>query len=187
MTACGGEPPLKALAADATILAFGDSLTFGKGVSENSSYPSILAKMSGRTVINAGLSGEVSGAGLNRLPGLLDKHKPDLLVLIHGGNDLLRRHNPAQTEKNLESMIDLARQREIDVVMLGVPVPGLVLSPAKLYKRLATKTATPIDEDAIADILQYPSNKSDAVHPNAAGYKMLAEDVYELLQDSGAL
>jgi len=71
--------------------------------------------------------------------------------------------------------------------MMGVPKPGLLLSPAEFYEQVATQTNTPADLDAIADILQYPANKSDAVHPNATGYRMLAERVEELIREEGGL
>lgn len=184
---CGGETRLKPLPKNAVILAFGDSLTFGTGVSKQQSYPSLLESSIGRTVINAGIPGEVSKDGLARLPGLLDKHRPALLILIHGGNDLLRRQSSKMTNDNLKAMVRQAQDRDIDVVMVGVPRPGLLLSPAGFYEEVANDTNTPIDLDAIADILQYPANKSDAVHPNAIGYRMLAESVETLIRDEGGL
>ena len=178
---------MKGLSSEATILAFGDSLTYGTGASRSSSYPSVLEELSGRRVVNAGIPGEVSSAGLARLPAVLDEHNPDLMVLIHGGNDMLRRQNLRSAASNLEAMIEVARSRDVGVVMVGVPKPGLILSPAPFYEEVATRTGTPIDADAIADVLQYPANKSDAVHPNADGYRQLAEAVFDLLQDAGAL
>lgn len=187
LAGCGGSQQLSPLPRDAVILAFGDSLTYGTGASRSSSYPSVLAQMTGYKVINAGVPGEVTAVGLQRLPGMLEAHDPDLVVLIHGGNDMLRRQNRAAAAKNIEAMIALIRERNAQVVMLGVPQPGLILSTADFYEQVAESTATPIDADALADILQYASNKSDTVHPNASGYRMLAEAVHELLEDNGAL
>jgi lysophospholipase L1-like esterase len=185
--ACSEQGRLQPLAADAVILAFGDSLTYGKGASRNSSYPAVLQKLTGRTVINAGISGELSKEGLQRLPALLDNHRPALLILTHGGNDMLRRHNLAIAADNLRAMIAMARGKGIDVVMLGVPNPGLLLSPAQFYETVAAETGVPADLDVISDVLQYPANKSDAVHPNAMGYRIMAERIVELLEDEGAL
>ena len=187
LAACSGPPSLKPLSKNATILAFGDSLTYGTGTTPTQSYPATLEALTGRRVINAGVPGEVSADGLKRLPGLLAEHKPDLLILIHGGNDMLRKRNLAAASNNIRAMIEMSRAKSIPVVMLAVPNPTLILSPAKFYEALAEDIQVPIDVDAISDILQYPGNKSDAVHPNAKGYRMLAERVTELLQTSGAL
>ena len=88
LAACG-EPGFRPLAAGETILAFGDSLTEGRGVNPAQSYPSVLASLSGHPVINGGVSGELSRAGRARLPGLLAEHRPALVILLEGGNDIL--------------------------------------------------------------------------------------------------
>ena len=75
---------LSPLSSDATILAFGDSLTHGTGANNGEDYPTLLTKLTNINVINAGVPGEVSSKGLERLPALLDEHNPDLLILIHG-------------------------------------------------------------------------------------------------------
>ena len=126
---------------------------------------------------DAGVPGEVAATGLSRLPGLLQQHQPDLVVLIHGGNDMLRRQNRSHAADNLRSMIGLARDSGADVVLLGVPQPALILRTATFYTDVAESTGTPLDGDVLADILQYTSNKSDPVHPNSRGCRMLAEAV----------
>ena len=84
LAACG-EPGFKPLAAGETILAFGDSLTEGRGVNPAQSYPSVLASLNGHPVINGGVSGELSRAGRVRLPGLLAEHRPALVILLEVG------------------------------------------------------------------------------------------------------
>ncbi len=188
LAACGGSSnSLTPLSNDATILAFGDSLTFGTGTTPDKSYPAVLQELSGRKVINAGVPGELSAEGLVRLPGLLEEHDPDLLVLIHGGNDMLRKKNLDKAAENLKSMINLSRSKGVQVVMMAVPNPTLILSPAEFYEVVAEETGVPIETDAIADVLQFPANKSDTVHPNAKGYRQMAERLYALLQDYKAL
>ncbi len=188
LTACGGPSnSLTPLADDATILAFGNSLTFGSGTTRDKSYPAVLQELSGRKVINAGIPGELSTAGLARLPELLEEHSPDLLILIHGGNDMLRKKNLGKAAENLKAMIRLAQSKGIQVAMMAVPNPTLILSPAEFYETVAEETGVPIEVDAIADILQFPGNKSDAAHPNAKGYRKMAERLYALLQDHQAL
>ena len=100
---------------------------------------------------------------------------------------MLRKKNLDVATENLRQMINISRSRDVPVVMMGVPNPTLILSPADFYEQVAEEMEVPIEVDAIADILQYPANKSDTVHPNAKGYRMMAESLQQLLQDTGAL
>ena len=184
---CGKAPRLSPLPSDATILAFGDSLTFGTGATEAESYPAQLATLVGRPVVRAGVPGEVSGDGLARLPETLDEHQPRLLVLLHGGNDFLRRLPKSRTADNVRAMIRLARDRGIDVVLIGTPEPGITVTSAEFYGEAAKEFGIPYEDAVIGRILRTPSQKSDPIHPNAAGYRVLAERVAELLRASGAI
>ena len=188
LTACSSPSnSLNHLGKDDVILAFGDSLTYGTGVSADQSYPAVLSQLIQRQVIRSGVPGELSVDGLERLPGVLQDHRPALMILIHGGNDILRKKDLNKTVENLRSMIELARTNGTQVVMMSVPNPTLILSPAAFYEPLAKEMNVPIAIGDIADILQHPSNKSDAVHPNAKGYRMMAERLSDLLQKNGAL
>jgi lysophospholipase L1-like esterase len=189
LTACDKPAPVfDKISEDATILAFGDSLTYGTGASQDADYPNILSEMSGHEVINAGIPGEITRNGLKRLPALLDQLQPELLILIHGGNDLLRKIPHQQTLSNLEQMIDEAQQRNINVVMLGVPKPSLLLfDSAGIYQKIAEQQQIPIDLETMPDILSSNEFKSDTVHPNDQGYQIMAEKIFNLLVDTGAL
>ncbi|WP_210396851.1 arylesterase [Motiliproteus sediminis] len=188
LTACSDDAPrLAPLSPGARVLAFGDSLTFGTGASAEHSYPAQLAQLTGLNLIRSGVPGEVSADGLARLPGELDTHQPQLLLLCHGGNDLLRKRDKGQLKANLRAMVQLARDRGIQVVLIGVPKLGLLLSPEPLYAELAEEMALPFEAEALSDILADNSLKSDAIHPNAAGYRALAERLQQLLKNSGAL
>ena len=189
LSACDKPAPVfEKLSADAVILAFGDSLTYGSGASQNADYPAILNALSSHEIINAGIPGEISKNGLNRLPDLLDEYQPELLILIHGGNDMLRRIPQQQTSDNLKQMINEARLRNIKVVLLGVPEFNLfLLSSAEFYQQVADEQKVPIDLETLPKILSTNSLKSDAIHPNNEGYRLMAENIYRLLVDSGAL
>ena len=187
LVGCGDSQQLPPLARNAVILSFGDSLTQGEGASENQSYPAILQRLSGLEVINAGINGELSEQGLRRLPGLLDRHEPDLLILCHGGNDILRQRDMGQLASNLTEMIRLARDRDIPVIMLGVPRFGVFLSTADVYHDVAATTGVVFIEDIITEVLGDRSLKADTVHPNGNGYQIIAESIHTVLQDSGAL
>lgn len=189
LTGCGRQPPqLAPLAPDAVIVAFGDSLTYGTGAGRQHSYPAVLAGLTGRKVINAGVPGELSGAGAERLPAVLARYRPDLLVLCHGGNDLLRRRSQDTLAANLAAMLNTARRHKVPVIVLGVPQPALFgLHAAPLYERLAERFHVPYDGRILAKLESHGQWKSDRVHPNARGYRLLADAVYRLLQRSGAL
>lgn len=188
LAGCGGNvPKLPQLPADAAVLAFGDSLTFGTGVQTEASYPAVLEKLIGRKVLSAGVPGEVSAAGLARLPSALDYYQPRLLILCHGGNDFLRRLGDAQVAENLRAMIRLARQRGIGVVLIGVPKPGLFPAPPDFYVDIAREFGLPYDGMALKEILRDNELKSDIAHPNEKGYAELAAAVAALLKKSGAI
>jgi acyl-CoA thioesterase-1 len=182
------NPAYPPLGKDAVILAFGDSLTYGTGAAETQSYPAMLSQLTGREVINAGIPGEVTADGSRRLPALLDKHIPELLILCHGGNDLLRKLNPDKIRANLESMIENALQRSIPVVLIGVPELGIMfLESAPVYATLASKYQLLYEGEILPELESDNDLKSDRIHPNADGYKLMAKAVYNLLQQSGAV
>ena len=187
--ACGGNDndQLSRLESDSIILAFGDSLTHGTGAKQNESYPAILEQLTGRKVINAGIPGEISEKGLMRLPELLEKHHPDLLILCHGGNDILRKQDVKKMGSNIEVMIKLAQSQNIPVILLGVPQFGIFLSPAEIYSEIADKTGVIYIGDLVSDILGDNSLKSDTVHPNKDGYRKMAEQIYIVMQKAGAI
>lgn len=185
---CGdGQATLTPLPTDGVILAFGDSLTFGTGAPRDVSYPAVLEELAGRRVIGSGVPGELTSGGLARLPAELDKHEPALLILCHGGNDMLRRIGAKQMADNLRAMIALAHDRGVQVILVGVPKPGLFLSAAEIYGEIAAEAQIPIQAEALADILGDNALKSDAIHPNATGYRRLAEAIASLLQDVGGI
>ena len=136
LQACSG-PSIPALSDNARVLAFGDSLTYGVGASKGQDYPSQLAAMSGFEVINAGVSGETTSGGKQRLGKLLALHNPELLILLEGGNDFLRNQSKAQTKANLANMIEQAQAKGVPVLLVAVTQKGLFLSASPLYLELA--------------------------------------------------
>ena len=100
LLSCEKGPQIAPLDKDAIILAFGDSLTYGTGAKPDQSYPAQLEGLIKRKIINAGVPGEISSKGLLRLPHLLESHQPDLVILCHGANDILRKMNLEITKSN---------------------------------------------------------------------------------------
>ncbi len=187
LTACGEDARLPPLAPDAVILAFGDSLTRGTGAGEGEDYPAVLAGLTGRRVVNAGVPGEESGDALARLPGVLEEVQPGLVILGHGGNDLLRRRAPETISGNLREMAGLVRSQGAAVLLLGVPNPGIFLRPHPLYDALADEMGMPLEAEVLSEVLADPELKSDQIHPNGTGYRAIAEAIDGLLRRAGAL
>jgi len=185
----GGDSKVETtgLNTNAVILAFGDSLTYGYGAVDQA-YPQQLETMVSRKVINAGVSGEVSAVGLKRLPKLLAKYHPSLVILCHGGNDILRRYSKEKLKANLSKMIALSRKNGAQVLLVGVPGFGLFgLSTVPLYEELALEKHV-LYEGAVLEVIENdPNLKSDRIHPNAIGYKVMAEAFTKLLHENGLI
>ncbi|MCK7578086.1 MAG: arylesterase [Chromatiales bacterium] len=181
------QPRLTPIPPDGTLLAFGDSLTQGVGADPDDSYPAVLARLSGRTVINAGVSGEVTAEGRARFGALIAQEQPDLVLLLEGGNDILRNLDPAQTQANLAAMIEQAQAQGIPVVLIGVPRKALFSDAAPLYRELAETYRLVFVESLIADLLRTPAYKADPIHFNREGYRALAEALHAVLIREGAL
>lgn len=184
-----GQPDvqLKPLKQDAVILAFGDSLTFGTGAQPGQSYPAVLAELTGREVINAGIPGELSSAGKTRLSQILQETKPDLVILCHGGNDLLRKQSRQQLQANLQAMVDEITDSGAQVLLVAVPTFGVNLAPAPLYLEVAQNNNIPIQPTILSELLIDDALKADQVHPNALGYRQFAQSIHHLLIESGAI
>lgn len=181
-----GDGPL-ADADDALVLAFGDSLTAGYGLSRDEAFPDRLeaalrAGGDAVTVLNAGVSGDTTAAALARLPRVLSRlaRRPDLAIVEFGANDLVRRVPPAVTRGNLAAII-----RELD--RCGIPVllasfePPPFLAPlagayAGMYEGLAREHGTSIQPFFPPGLLGRHSHVlCDKMHPNAAAIAKVAE------------
>ena len=182
-----GTGKLMPLKTSSVILAFGDSITYGTGAKEGESYPEVLSRLTGFKVISSGVPGEITKEGLARLPVVLDEVNPDLVILCHGGNDILRNIPQEETESNLEAMIGECRKRHSDIILIGVPAKGLLLETSQLYKNVAGRTGISFEKKLLADILSKPSLKADYIHPNASGYNKMAEGILSFMKKSGAV
>ncbi|RTL10740.1 MAG: arylesterase [Neisseriaceae bacterium] len=185
ISACS-KPYFTKLPSDGVILAFGDSLTAGNGTSVENSYPSVLSQISGHKVINAGIPGETTEQGAARFAQVLEETHPQLVILMEGGNDILRNINPQATKRNLENMIKQAQLQHMQIMLVGIPNKSLFSSHAEFYDDLAKQYNLLLDDNSIAKLEKSPEYKSDEVHFNQQGYKVLAERFYDLLKKNGA-
>ena len=159
------------------IIAFGDSLTAGYGAGAGEDYPSGLAKLIGREVINAGVSGDTTESALARIDADVLQRSPRIVIVGLGGNDFLRGAPIASTEANLRSIVKQVQASGAMVVLLGFNFPSLTASYGKMYKRVASDERCLLIPDLLDGIIGNPSLKSDEIHPNAQGYALMAERV----------
>jgi lysophospholipase L1-like esterase len=191
LSACHKPILEEALPDGSTVLALGDSLTEGAGVSAEQAWPALLEQRTGWLVINGGVSGDTSGAALKRLPALLKQHEPVLVLVTLGGNDMLRHVPQQETVANLKKILGLIKADGAKAVLLATPEPSIAgavfqnLSPPDFYRELAETLNVPLIEDAIADVLSDPRLKGDPLHPSAEGHALLSEKIFGGLQEIG--
>jgi len=183
-TGCGKHGKISSLSESSVVVAFGVSLTFGTGAGQAESYPLVLSKVLRCRVVNAGVPGEVTSSGRLRLQTVLEKEKADLVILCHGGNDMVQKQDEGATIRNLDAMISFARHSGAGVVLIGVPKPEQPLKVPHFYQELASKFGIPLDSDTIPEILSTSSLRSDHMHPNAAGYRKMAQAIADLIRES---
>ena len=208
MGSCGGDRPSQlaepaAAPAAATsrtapdtrpkIVVLGDSLTAGLGLQPSQSYPALLQQKLtdagyGWEVVNAGVSGDTTAAGLDRLDWALGEPHVKILVLELGANDGLRGLPPADMEKNLGAMIERAQARGISVLLTGMEAPpnyGPDYTAAfhRVYPDLARTYHVPLVPFLLDKVAGIPSlNQADGIHPTAAGAKIVADTVWRGLK-----
>ncbi|MFC3308513.1 arylesterase [Blastomonas aquatica] len=178
------------------VMAFGDSLYAGYGVKQDESFPAQLEKaLSDKglkvSVHNAGVSGDTTAAGLQRLAFALDglPRKPDLVILGLGGNDMLRGINPDQTLSNMEAMLKELQKRDIDVVMTGmIAAPNLGRDYASRFNPIFTQLAEKYDAELypffLDGVITDPKLMlPDGVHPNPQGIAKTVSGISSLVAD----
>ena len=176
------------------IVAFGDSLTAGLGLSERESYPSLLQEMLRRDgydyeVVNAGVSGHTSADGLARIDWVLEGNANVRVVVLElGANDLLRGQSVAEMKKNLSEIIRRSKARGARVVLAGIVAPTnqgreYQRESAEAFKQLAAEHRVPLIPfflDRVAGVAEL--NQQDGIHPNPEGTKIVAQTVYRALR-----
>lgn len=190
---CRRSPRGRPVAAGATVLALGDSITHGTGAAPGEDWPTRLAALTGWRIVNAGIPGDTAERARARLSALLAEHAPALVIVELGGNDFLRRRSPAAVKEDLRALLREARASGAQVALMAVPAPSVLgaivarHADAPLYAELAEEEGVLLVPELIADVLSDAALRADAIHPNAAGYRLLAEGLQRRFRAAGLL
>ena len=163
------------------IVAFGDSLTAGYGAGKDRAYPAVLGQMVNRPVINLGLSGDTAANAPSRLPQVLQA-EPYMVLIEFGGNDYMRGVSFAQTEQAIRQIVDEVQSAGAIAVLVdtgGYPAMG---RSTKLYKQIAKEKQALFVPGILDGIFGKSKYKADPIHPNAAGYEMVAQKVHKAIK-----
>ncbi len=187
------RPRAEPVAAGATVLALGDSLTFGTGATSDTAYPAVLAQLTGWRIVNAGVPGDTAAQALECLPVLLQEHAPALVLIGIGGNDFLRRLPEADTRAHVRSACELVRAAGAQVLLLAIPRPSVAaaftgsLNDHPLYGEIAQALKLPLHRQGWAEVLADEGLRSDQIHANAKGYARFAQSVAATAVAAGLL
>lgn len=175
--------------ASATILLIGDSIGAGYGVAESRNWVSLLEQeIAPRKIINASISGDTSSGAKARLPALLKRFQPDLVIIEVGGNDGLRGQPVSLLQRNLKAMIEMSRKAGADVLLLGMHIPpnyGKAYTEAfhQAYHQAARTTNTPLLPFLLEGIALKPElMQADRIHPNADAQPLIVQNVLPALE-----
>ncbi len=163
------------------IICFGDSITFGYGANPGEDYPSVLARMMSAPVINAGIDGDTSSEALKRIDSDVLERDPLLVIIEFGGNDFLRKISLDETLRNMEDMIKKIQSAGAMVAVADVSVAIIMSTYRKEFRRLSKKYDTIFMPNLLSGILTNPALKSDSIHPNAEGYKLIAQKIHRAI------
>ena len=175
------------------IVAFGDSLTAGFGLLEKESYPYLLQEKLRADgfdfeVVNAGISGDTSIGGLERIDWVLEMENVQILILELGANDMLRRMPVANMKRNLAKIIEKAKKKNVRVLLCGMLAPPNVGAQYQRdYQMAFPDLASEYKVDFLPFLLDTVAldknlNQADGIHPNAEGSKIMTDNIYKALK-----
>ena len=164
-----------------TIICFGDSLTYGTGAGKGMDYPSQLSKLVGKPVLNAGVPGDTTARALIRLDRDVLSKNPDLVLITLGGNDLKNGVPKGVAFSNLINIVESIQNSGARVIIGGLQFPFRDRGYGKGYQELADETGAVLIPDIFEGIMGKRKLMTDAIHPNAAGYKMMAQRFFEAM------
>lgn len=192
LVGCKDVPHYQPLAQGAVVLAFGDSVTYGTGARHGAEdYPTLLSERSGWKVVNAGIPGDTALLAKSRIRDVLDEVNPALVVVELGGNDFLRRHAVAEVKEDLRMILRAVKEAGAIPVLVSVPELSVFrasvgsLADSAIYAELAREEGVLLVKDVFSDVLSDESLRADQIHPNAQGYRVLADGIIDALAGAG--
>jgi lysophospholipase L1-like esterase len=165
-----------------TIICFGDSLTAGTGASKGKDYPSQLSKLISKPVINAGVPGDTTARALIRLDQDVLSRLPDMVLITLGGNDLKNGTSKDVAFENLKKIVESIQNQGARVIVGGLKFPLRDRGFGKGYEELSDQTGAILIPNILEDVIGNRKLMSDPIHPNDAGYKVIAERFFEAMR-----
>ena len=161
-----------------TIICFGDSITFGYGVDPSNAYPAVLSEWLNIPVVNSGIDGDTTDQALKRLASDVLEKDPLLVVVEFCGNDFLEKIPTQTTVSNISLMVDKIQEQGAMVAIVDISA-GMFMAQYRMdFRRLAQEKDAIFISGVLDKIITNPSMKSDFLHPNAKGYRLVAERIY---------
>jgi acyl-CoA thioesterase-1 len=194
LLACGGErfdSIRNVRSAGDTIICFGDSLTEGVGAELGEEYPTVLSRELGTRIVNAGQRGDTSARALERISDLIVNKNPRLVIVLLGGNDFLRQVPTEETRKNLKEIVRRIQEHGAMVAIAGMKLGFFTDEYGPIFQETAQEFGALYIPQVLKGILNDSKFKSDQIHPNGAGYRLIderiAEKIKPLLQEADRL
>ena len=191
---CSDSGPIhEPLPPGSTVLAFGDSVTYGTGAGRGEGYPARLAEATGWQITNGGISGDTARAARERLAGLLQRYQPGMVIVELGGNDFLRKRASLKVKEDLVTMVKQCQEAGAIAVLVSVPELSLLrasigaLDDAEIYAEIALETGAVLIPGVFSKVLSNPGLRADRIHPNARGYQALSDGLEARLREVGLL
>ncbi len=188
LLACSRTQKLSPLPPDSVVLAFGNSVTYGTGAGSGEGWPELIAETTGWQVINAGIPGDTAENGKSRIQDLLQEYQPALVIVEIGGNDFLKRKPHIKVKEDIRSILQQIRTSGAMPILIAAPelsfmaAVAKIPSDAELYEELAREESVPLIPDVFSDVLAEPELRADPIHPNASGYRKMADGIYTKLK-----
>ena len=165
-----------------TIICFGDSLTEGVGAEPGEEYPTILSRLLGMRVLNAGHRGDTTARALERIHTSVVDKNPRLVILLLGGNDFLRQVPTRETRQNLKEIVRQIQAHGAMVAIAGIKLGFFTDEYGPIFEETAAEYGAIYIPQVMKGIINDTKLRSDQIHPNSAGYRLIAERIAQKIK-----